>query len=67
MSTLYNQLDEDTMMSMVRLGDYRLISSKRAREIRKRGDHVWWCCHCESYAWDYSRRLALRPSVRGEI
>ncbi len=42
------------MNDLVRLRakSYRIVSSRRARKLRKRGESVWWSVELDSYIWE---------------
>lgn len=38
-------------IARVHSGEWRIVSAKRARKLRKRGELVWWSYGAQAYVW----------------
>lgn len=51
-------------IAKVQSGEYRIISAKRARKLRRRGERVWWSNGVQGLVWSGLRGGRARIESR---
>lgn len=45
-------LTEQQAFELVKQKKIRMVCNKRAKKLRKKGRHVWWCVALNCFVWE---------------